>query len=508
LEQKADLVIGQPDLLRASVNYPSGDVLALSNTGLNLPTGLAVDADGNLLVADTGNGRVVRFPAPFNQASGASQRANLVLGQVALNAPPVKDAGIANLSAPYGLALLANGSLAVSDLTHNRVVIYRRPAGGDFANYQNGLIVLGQQDFISTTAGSSASQMRNPRHIAVDSSDRLYVIDSGNNRMMVYTSVGSSTNGATSAFQLGGLNSPRGVAVSPNTGEIWVTNTNSNQVLRFAEFVQLQLNPNTQPSRVEIAVPLALALDNFDNLIVVEAINRVTFFYAKAVSQHAASYNLRALAPGQLAYLYRLGLPFAFTPADGTGSNPWPTTLGDLNLTVNGIPAPMFRVNAERIDFQVPMSAPSSGPADVVVTRVSSGEIIAAVTVVMARSNPGFFTSNAAGPANPASRGKIISFFLTGQGFVDGAPPDGAAPTGPVHTAVKPIVISPSVGTVNPSFVEYSGLGAFAGGWQINFRIPEAIPPGNNNVLVVTLNDVQSNLGPTGNLIQVIYAVR
>jgi uncharacterized protein (TIGR03437 family) len=522
LEQRADLIIGQPDLFRSSVNYPSSDPLIPSDTGLNLPTGLAVDAEGNLWVADTGNGRVLRFPSPFSQPQGTLHRASVVLGQVNFTAPPVKDAGISNMSAPFGLAVLSNGSLAVSDNAHNRVLIFRRPAGGDFANYQNAATVLGQPDFSSSAFGTQVNQMRNPTHIAVDTSDRLFVADSGNNRLMVFVNLATAGNGATSAFQLFNLNRLTGVTVSQVTGEIWLGVTGSNSVLRLPEFLQLQLNPNIQPTQILANGPIALALDSFDNLIVMEGINRVTFYYAKMVQQHAASYNVRPLAPGQLAYLYRLGKAFTFTPADGTESNPWPTQLGDVEVLVNGVNAPIFRVNESRIDFQVPMSSPSSGNADFEVRRVSTGEIIAATTIAMAPSNPGFFTSNAAGtgqaaavnqdgtvnsPQNPVGRGQVISFYLTGQGRVDGAPPDGSPPTGPVSTPVKPVVLSPALGIVNPEFVEYSGLGAFAGGWQINFRVPEQIPPGNNNIIVVTLNDVPSNIG-FNTAIQVVFAVR
>ena len=43
LTQKADLVIGQPDLFRSIVNYPGGDPALPTSTGLLQPVGLAVD---------------------------------------------------------------------------------------------------------------------------------------------------------------------------------------------------------------------------------------------------------------------------------------------------------------------------------------------------------------------------------------------------------------------------------------------------------------------------------
>jgi len=288
------------------------------------------------------------------------------------------------------------------------------------------------------------------------------------------------------------------------------------------EFTQLQLNPNPTVPQIGSFQPIALALDPFDNLIVAEGINRVSFYYAKLTWQHAASYNQRPLAPGQLALLYRLGKDFDLPTADGTGSSPWPTVLADYKVTVNGIPAPIFRISKTRIDFQVPMSAPQSGFAEFLVQRDSTGEIVATYNVPMAASNPGFFTTNAAGtgpaaatledgsvnsPSNPVARGKVITFYLTGAGAVPNAPPDGVAPSTAASTPRAPVILSPSLGIVDPKYVLYSGLGAFAGGWQINFQVPEAIPPGNNNIIVVTLNDVQSNIGPTSGIV-VTYSVK
>jgi len=85
LTQRADLVIGQQDLFRALPNFsPSNsqpsDAQTPNSTGLIAPVGLVVDASGNLFVADSGNGRVLRFPAPFAQPAGTLPSANLAVG--------------------------------------------------------------------------------------------------------------------------------------------------------------------------------------------------------------------------------------------------------------------------------------------------------------------------------------------------------------------------------------------------------------------------------------------
>ena len=67
--QKADLQIGQPDLL---TTFPGGPGTAYS-TGLFRPTGIAVDPSGNLYVADSGNNRVLRYPSPPHRTYGSAR---------------------------------------------------------------------------------------------------------------------------------------------------------------------------------------------------------------------------------------------------------------------------------------------------------------------------------------------------------------------------------------------------------------------------------------------------
>ncbi len=535
--QAADIVIGQSDestpgsrFYRALINSPANDAQLPSKTGLSAPTGVIVDAAGNLWVADTGNGRILRFPAPFSQAAGAQQLPTLVLGQQDFNHQTF-DASQQTMHSPYGLALFSNGSLAVSDPAHSRVLIFKPPTGGDFTSGQNAAIVLGQTDFGSITASSANGGLSSPRHIAVDTSDRLYVADSNNNRMLVFNNPLGAQNGTPSAYQLNNASTPQGVSVNASTGEIWLTLGNG-FVWLLPEFEKLELNsnPNSPPYEQQInlqSTPLSITLDGSFNPIVAEGANRVSFYFPELTWQHAANYNQQPLAPGQLALLYRLGQPFVLNSASAT-TNPWPTMMSDLQVTVNGALAPIFRVDPGDIAFQVPSSAPTAGTASFLVTRVSTGEIVAAATIPMQQFNPGFFALNAQGTGqiaainmdgtvnsqtNPVPRdgSAFISFYLTGGGVFTGgpgpAPPDGFAPTAPAATAVPPELIMANGfganGIVPASDIAYSGAGAFAGGWQINFSIPNSVPPG-LQVVVVSLQGVASNVGPFG-LVQMTF---
>src|SRR5207302_1014221 len=76
---KADLVIGQRDLFHSTPNSFGPDASTPTEKSLLAPVGIAVDSNGDLWVADFGNGRVLRFPQPFKQQFPPA--ANLVLGK-------------------------------------------------------------------------------------------------------------------------------------------------------------------------------------------------------------------------------------------------------------------------------------------------------------------------------------------------------------------------------------------------------------------------------------------
>lgn len=529
---KADLVIGQQDFNRVLVNAPNGNSQLLNDTGLNNPTGLLVDAAGNLYVADTLNGRVLRFPSPFSQPSGSMIRANLVLGQTGFTSK-VTDASQQNMAAPYGLAQFNDGSIVVSDASQNRVLVFRKPDGGDFTNGQSAAIVFGQNgapagtDFTSVLSGAASGQMYSPRHLATDTSDRLYVCDTGNNRVQVFTRASTSANNPPAALVLPGFSSPHGIAVSAATGEIWVTDTFYNsgnaRVLKFPEYQTLILNPTQATYSVPAAAPMAVALDAYDNLLVAEASNRVSFYYTEVIFQNAASYATTQLAPGEFAYLYRLGVDFDNTTQQAPADQfPLPAVVADTQVLMNGSPVPIYELVPGRIDFLVPMNAPQSGTAEFMAIRKSTGQVLGVSNLPMAPSSPGLFTSNATGngllaasnedgtinsSANPALRSHYVSLYLTGQGPVQNAPADGMPASGlaPASLPVRVLINSTPVPDAD---VQTSLVNWFPGVLQINAKVPDSAQPLTANSVVVLINDTPSNIGPNGVRLQTTIYVK
>lgn len=513
----ADIVIGQPSLSSATINWPTADSEQPSDSGLNGPIGVALDANGDLYVADSGNGRVLRFPKPFDQPQKSGQRANLVIGQSGFNIK-ITDATRQNMNRPYGLAFTVEGHMLVSDAAHNRVLLFRKAGTGDFSNGMQATTVFGQRDFTSFSSGTADNNFNFPMHIATDTDDRLYVCDTGNRRVAIFDRVLSANNFASPAVALnqvtqGGerLREVQGINVSPRTGEIWVTDTPNNRVLRYPKFDSLLVGVPLPNFSVPAFNPMAVSIDAFDNLLIADAGNRVAMHYPGLVSISAAHYLNRRISPGMVSALYPLGIRFGETTRtfnEVPNPIPLPRELADIEVLINESPVPLYFVSPGQINYYVPMNLPAGQQAEFLVQNKSNGRILASGVLDVAEATPGFFTTTQNGqgqiaalnedntvnsPTNAVERGKVIQLFATGQGFVPNAPQDGAPPTGPLPTSELPRVLI-NTAFVADSDILYSGLApGLVGVWQINVRIPMSVPPSSNIEVLATVKSIPSN---------------
>src|SRR6185295_4181989 len=135
----ADRVFGQPNFTSSG----TGDRAPTSNT-LGKPSGLAVDAAGNLYASDEGDNRVLEYDAPLLNDTNADR----VFGQRDFFTSPPNTGGIsaASLNRPQGVTLDAAGRLYVADAGNSRVLVYDMPLLSDAsADY-----VFGWSDFANT----------------------------------------------------------------------------------------------------------------------------------------------------------------------------------------------------------------------------------------------------------------------------------------------------------------------------------------------------------------------
>lgn len=194
----ADLVLGRPDFTSADETNPP------TASTLSEPSAIIVDpASGKVFVADTENSRVLRYPDKDTLANGAA--AEYVFGQADFTSRLFPDPPSAtSVNSAVGLALDGAGNLWVSDADNHRVLMFSlavtrvdpSPAAAK---------VLGQANFTTRNAPSppTNASMNAPLGLHVDGSGDLWVVDSGNHRVLRFDNASALANGAAAGGVLG-----------------------------------------------------------------------------------------------------------------------------------------------------------------------------------------------------------------------------------------------------------------------------------------------------------------
>ncbi len=196
--QAADVVLGQADFHGCLANRGSN---AAGADTLNWCYGVAI-ADGRLIVADTGNRRVLvwdRIP----ETNG--EPADLVLGQrdfTTRDENAGQDAGALGMRWPHGLAL-SGGMLLVSDAGNNRIMVWR---GVPKSNGAPCDFVLGQADETGLDINRAAyyptaSAMSMPYGLAAQDG-RIIVADTANSRLIGFD-LGGVAMGTSAVYLTG-----------------------------------------------------------------------------------------------------------------------------------------------------------------------------------------------------------------------------------------------------------------------------------------------------------------
>jgi DNA-binding beta-propeller fold protein YncE len=174
-----------------------------SQYGFSTPRGTAVDPTHHrLFVADGGNNRVL----VYNLTSGnvlSDRLPDYVLGQANFHSNTAATTAT-GLSAPFAVTYDATRNrIFVSDNGNNRIVVF---SGATLSSGMNAAYVLGQANFTSAAAATTQAGFNAPQGISYDGvTDRLFVADTGNHRVEVFdgASLASSMNASTVLGQAG-----------------------------------------------------------------------------------------------------------------------------------------------------------------------------------------------------------------------------------------------------------------------------------------------------------------
>jgi uncharacterized protein (TIGR03437 family) len=176
-----------------------------------------------------------------------------------------------------------------------------------------------------------------------------------------------------------------------------------------------------------------------------------------------------------------------------------PSILGNVQVLVNGIPAPLLYVGPAQIVAQIPNST-VIGPASVVVLHDGAASAAASITVQPAAPSILTYGANRAiaqnqdyslnSSANPAQVGSYAVAYLIGSGPVAPAVIDGV-PVAASPLTKETLTTTVTVGRVQAQ-VPFAGMApGFVGLVQIDFQVPDL--PAGDYPIQVGIGTAQSN---------------
>jgi len=228
-------VVFSPALTAAPTDW----TLSLNHTGCGLsnPYGVAVDAGGNVWVANYNASTLCEFsPTGKSPASGYSggglhspqalaidfagnvwasnQAANLLSGfsasGVPLGASGFSGGGLNN---PFGPAIDPSGNVWIADINSNAISEFN-----------------GSGAALSGSGGYTGGGLNTPQSLAIDANGTVWVANFAGNSLSEFSSSGTAVS--STAFTGGGLSGAAGTAIDPS-GNIWISDYNGSALSEF-----------------------------------------------------------------------------------------------------------------------------------------------------------------------------------------------------------------------------------------------------------------------------------
>lgn len=213
--------------------------------------------------------------------------------------------------------------------------------------------------------------------------------------------------------------------------------------------------------------------------------------YSAAGIVNAASNTPGPLAPYAIASLYGSGLAYSKRAVADKDirANSLPTELDGVRVLVDGMPAQLYYVSPEQINFLIPYNTGANFPTEVNVIVTLDGRHGPAVRLPLREAAPALFQMDnqtviathadwqLISKANPARPGEDIVLFATGLGRTL---PNVAYPEIPREAARiakwQQLQVLLDGAAVDATRILYAGITpGFAGLYQINLRLPETV---------------------------------
>jgi sugar lactone lactonase YvrE len=196
---------------------------------LNTPTGVAVDAAGNVYVADYQNGRIRKVSSDGSISTAAGTG---VIGYSGDGGP----AASAQISMPTTVTVDAAGNIYIPDYGNSRI---RKVTPTGIISTIAG---IGTSGFSGDGGPATSAKLNFPTNVAVDSAGNVYIADYSNHRIRKITTaglIGTIAGTGTSGFSGDGgpataakLYYPAGMAVD-STGNLYIADSNNSRIRKI-----------------------------------------------------------------------------------------------------------------------------------------------------------------------------------------------------------------------------------------------------------------------------------
>jgi len=498
----------------------SGDGAPATSAELAFPVAVALDAAGNLFIADLYNNRIRKVSTTgiiTTFAGNGTKNIQSGLGSYSGDNGPATAAG---LNYPYGVTVDAAGNLYFADLYNNR--IRKVSTIGTITTIAGD----GQTGFTGDGGPATSAQLDEPFGIAVDAAGNVFFTDYGNDRVRKISASGTITtvagNGTAGFSGDGGpatsalLGYPKGIAVDAS-GNLFIADFSNSVIRKVSTSGIITTVAGTgifgysgdggPATSAQLDFPPGIAVDASGNLFIADTesvIRKVTasgstISVTPSISSGGivpVGSNVPMIQSGEWVSIYGTNLAGGVA----TWSGNFPTSLGGTSVTVDGKAAYLWYVSPTQINLQVPDDK-ATGQVSLVVTNANG---TASSTVALAQFAPSFSLLDskhvagliviasgytALGSANPAKAGDTIELFAYGLGPTNPVVPAGQAFTGAAPTTNPVSVIINNV-SVTPTFAGLSSAGLY----QINLTIPAGLATGDVS-LVATVGGVQTQSG-------------
>ncbi len=438
--QPPDLVLGQVDFSHAEAPPPGpADPPAAANRLLNP---VSVTSDGtHLFVADLGFNRVLIWNSiPTTN----DQPADVVIGQPDMTKSTANNAAVCNPNAIglYGacranlnfprFALSDGHRLFVADGGNDRVLVYNTIPT---ANATNADIVMGEPDFTTNIVSSQAIGIAStaidntgavdvtptPTSLAFDGTN-LYVADPYNRRVLVFTPGdqplpgNSVVNWASEIIRQEGI-----VVLTVPAGGVITAGDTVTISIASTPYTYTVKSGDTLDSIAKGLVALINASDPNVTALFAGTGSGTVYLSSKGINLpfdsillSATSSNPLNIAPvvsgsyltagtaatGAPGALMEVNAPAGVSLSDNTVVVPLtgqiPGTVGGVQLYMDGVPVPVFRVSASQVVGQIPFFFNERNSTSVYVRTVHNDGRVTVTTaspVYIAPANPGIFNA-------------------------------------------------------------------------------------------------------------------